>query len=166
MESLDIVLENATRSYTDEEKTALATRKNGYYLELIRAITPADLLPGVPEFLKALRAAGIRQAIGSSSKNSPVILQQTGLAAWFDATADGNDIRRSKPDPEVFLLAAQRLGLSPAECVVVEDADAGVEAALAAGMRVIAVGAAAGHPRASLGAPGLDAVNPDVFKTL
>ncbi|HEY3379611.1 MAG TPA: beta-phosphoglucomutase [Armatimonadota bacterium] len=161
MESLAIILERAERSYADEEKVALATRKNGYYRELIEKLTPADLLPGVLDFLSALRARGVKMAIGSSSKNSPVILERIGLGHYFEATADGNDISRSKPDPEVFLLAATRLELTPAQCLVVEDADAGIEAALAAGMRVLAVGAAAQNLRATLRAVDLAAITVD-----
>ena len=94
-------------------------------------------------------------AIGSSSRNTPVILERIGLSTAFDAVADGNQITRSKPDPEVFLLAARLLGLAPAECLVVEDADAGVEAALAGGMKALGVGSAAANPSATYRAKSL-----------
>ncbi len=160
MESLAIVLERATRPYTDDEKQRMATRKNGYYRDLLdSSLSPRDLLPGVMAFLDACRAAGLKLAIGSSSRNTPAILQRIGLADFFDARADGNDIRNSKPDPEVFLLASRRLGIPPADCLVVEDAEAGVTAALAAGMPCLAVGSAAADPRAFLSAAALDRVS-------
>jgi len=142
MESLEILLGKSTRTYTEEEKLGMATRKNNYYVAYLQNLTPADTLPGAREILVALRAAGIKLAVGSSSRNTPLIMEKTDLSCYFDAVADGSDITRSKPDPEVFLLAAKRLGLKPQECVVVEDAEAGVEAARRAGMRVVGVGPA------------------------
>ena len=160
MESLAIVLENAEKTYSEEQKIAMATRKNDYYRGLLAStLSTDDLLPGVMPFLEACRAAGLKLAIGSSSRNSPTILERIGLSEYFDATADGNDITNSKPDPEVFLIAAESLGLSPAECLVVEDAEAGVTAAIAAGMECLAVGFAAGDSRAVLSANGLDDVS-------
>lgn len=159
MASLAIVLEKASRAYTEEEKLALATRKNGYYVELIQRLTPAAILPGALEVLDTLRAAGVKLAIGSSSKNTPIILRQIGLANAFDAIADGNGITHSKPDPEVFLLAARLLGIPPADCLVVEDADAGIEAALAGGMRALGVGSAAKNPTATYRAESLAQVD-------
>ena len=150
MESLSIVLERANRPYTVEERQVLAERKNGYYRELINELTPEHILPGVMPLMERLKQHGIKIAIGSSSKNTPLILERLGLANYFDAVADGNAVTNSKPDPEVFLLAAEKLGVPPAQCVVIEDADAGVEAALAAGMRVIGVGTAASNQRATL----------------
>lgn len=158
MESLAILLERSTRCYLPEEKIQLAERKNNYYRQLIQRLTPADILPGVLTVLNDLRSAGIKLAIGSSSKNSPIILARIGLADFFDAEADGNDIQRSKPDPEVFLLAAQRLAVAPEKCLVVEDAEAGVTAALNANMPVLAVGSAAGDPRATISAENLTAI--------
>ena len=162
MGSLDIVLESAPRAFSEAEKREMADRKNLYYLEMLETrLSPADILPGAMAFMEALRARGVKLAIGSSSRNSPMILSKIGLDVFFDATADGNDIARSKPDPEVFLIAAGRLGLAPAACLVVEDAEAGVTAALAGGMRVLAVGSAARDPRATLRAPDLTYVNVD-----
>jgi len=158
MASLDIILERASKGYSEEEKLALATYKNDAYKQLVRKLTPADILPGAMETLKQLKAAGVRVAIGSSSKNTPIILERIGLADWFDAVADGNQISHSKPDPEVFLLAAQKLGIAPEQCLVVEDADAGVEAALAGGMQVLGVGSASGNPKATLTAASLDMI--------
>lgn len=155
MESLGIILERAQRAYSEEEKQSLATRKNAYYVDLIGSLTEADILPGALETLRHLKQRGIKVAIGSSSKNTPIILRQVGLTDAFDAVADGNGITHSKPDPEVFLLAARLLGLPPAKCLVVEDADAGVEAAVAGGMRALGVGAAAANPKASFHAHSL-----------
>lgn len=158
MESLEIVLEGARRVFTAEQKESLAAKKNALYLRKILALGPGDLLPGVMDFLRDLRSEGVLQAIGSSSKNTPVILHQIGLHSWFDAVADGNDILHSKPHPEVFLTAASRLSMSPEFCVVIEDAAAGVEAGLAAGMRVFAVGEACKHPGATAAAGNLEAM--------
>ena len=140
MESLAIILEKAAKEYSEEEKLAMAARKNGYYVELIGSLTENDVLPGALDTLKLLKEKGIKAAIGSSSRNTPIILKQIGLADAFDAVADGNAIKNSKPDPEVFLLAAKLLKLNPANCLVVEDADAGIEAALGGGMRALGVG--------------------------
>ena len=139
MESLEIVLERATKEYSDEEKLQLAERKNGYYKEFITKLTPADILPGAMNTLVELKENGIKVAIGSSSKNTPVILKQIGLSDYFDAVSDGNNITNSKPDPEVFLKAADMLGIPYAECMIVEDADAGIEAGKRAGMKTMSV---------------------------
>jgi len=142
MESLDILLEISSKEYSQKEKEILAERKNEYYREYINELTEEDILPGVMDSMATLKKKGIMVAIGSSSKNSPKILQLLGLEIYFDATADGNEITHSKPDPEVFLLAAQKLGVEAVNCLVVEDAEAGIEAALRAKMKVLAVGAA------------------------
>ncbi|MBR5044516.1 MAG: beta-phosphoglucomutase [Clostridia bacterium] len=144
MASLEIVLERASRSYTDDEKAALAARKNDYYRDLIRELTPSDILPGAMENLNELKENGILVAVGSSSKNTPLILRRIGLDAFFDAVSDGNNISHSKPDPEVFLKAAEMLGADPADCLVVEDADAGIEAGRRGGMKTLSVKGARG----------------------
>jgi beta-phosphoglucomutase len=146
MESLEIVLEQATRTYTDEEKMAMADRKNSIYRELLQVLTPADRLEGVTETLDALRRKGYKLAIGSSSKNTPVILEKIGYKGYFDAISDGNNISRSKPDPEVFLKAAELLGEAPKDCYVVEDAAAGIIAAKSGGFTAIGVGLASQDP--------------------
>lgn len=143
-ESLEIVLEKSDKIYTQEQKQALAERKNNYYKQLINGLTEKDVLKGVEENLTELKRSGIKIAVGSSSKNTPMILEKTGLLKYFDAVADGNDIKKSKPDPEVFLKAAEKLGVKPCDCLVVEDADAGIEAGKRAGMKTLAVGAANG----------------------
>jgi beta-phosphoglucomutase len=157
MESLEVLLEKAPRSYSGAEKQEMAARKNGYYCALLGSLSAADILPGVRAVMDRLRARGIRVAIGSSSRNAGLILERIGLAGAFDAVADGNDITRSKPDPEVFLVAARKLAVPPAACLVVEDAEAGVDAARAAGMRCLAVGAAQNAPGADYRAPDLKA---------
>ena len=139
MASLDIILERAQKKYTQEEKDAFAAEKNDTYRELLKNMTPADLTEEVKNTLAALRDRGYRLAIGSSSKNTKFILTQIGLDGFFDAIADGTDITRSKPDPEVFLAAAKKLGIDPADCAVVEDAKAGIEAAKAGGMTALAL---------------------------
>lgn len=156
MESLEIVLEKANKAYTAEEKAEMAERKNNFYREYIKDLTPADVLPGVMDFCEKLRAQGVKLAIGSSSKNTPAILKGIGLDTYFDAVADGNQITKSKPDPEVFLLAAKLVGIAPADCMVVEDAEAGVEAALAGGMDVLGLGKAVENSNATYKAAGLN----------
>ena len=161
MESLDILLEKSDKNYSADEKEALATRKNNYYREMLEQITSCDILPGVMSFLNELKSRGIKMAIGSSSKNAPAILEYIGLNHFFDAVADGNNISKSKPHPEVFLLAAKLLNIEPENCLVVEDAEAGVEAGVAANMKVLAVGSASTDKRASLASASLEGVSVD-----
>ena len=148
MESLEIVLSlsAAPLSLSDEEKLALATEKNEVYREYLKKLTPADVSDEVRETLAALRAKGYPLAVGSSSKNTRFILAQTELTDAFDAIADGNDIKNSKPDPEVFLKAAELIGIAPADCAVIEDAEAGLEAANRGGMLSIAYASAIDCP--------------------
>jgi len=160
MESLEIMLEKSAKRYSLEEKREMAERKNTYYRELLTGLSPADILPGVINMIKTLKDRQVKIAIGSSSKNARAILRAVGLEDEFDVIADGNHITRSKPDPEVFTIAAMRLGISPEECLVVEDAEAGVEAGLAAGMGVLAVGGA-GHLRATRCAENLSCLSAD-----
>ncbi|WP_218571213.1 beta-phosphoglucomutase [Paenibacillus oralis] len=140
IESLEIILEKAVKNYSQAEKLELAERKNEIYRGLLEKLSGKDLLPGVAETLPVLREKGCKLAIGSSSKNAPLILQRVGLEGVFDAVADGNEIARSKPDPEVFVLAARMLGAEPAACLVVEDAEAGIVAAKRGNMKAAAVG--------------------------
>lgn len=142
MGSLEIILERASGTYTEEEKTAMAEKKNDSYRKLLEQMTPADLPEDVAKTLKSLKAKGIKTAIGSSSKNTPVILNQIGLNDAFDAVSDGNNITKSKPDPEVFIKAAEMLREDPANCLVVEDARAGVAAAKAGGFDCAGIGEA------------------------
>ena len=163
MESLEIILERAEKTYTEEQKLEMATRKNDLYRESLSSLTPADILPGVSPVLEKLRAMGVKLAIGSSSRNTPAILKQIGLGVFFDAVADGNQIQNSKPDPEVFLLAAKLLGLSPEDCVGVEDAFAGIDAAKAGGMKALGVGDAARYEKADITAPTLADIAPETI---
>lgn len=147
-ESLEIILEKADKIYTEMEKQELAERKNGYYRELLEMLTYSDRLEGVTETLELLRRKGYKLAIGSSSKNTPVILEKIGYGGYFDVISDGNNIKNSKPDPEVFLKAAEYLKLEPSECYVVEDAEAGIIAAKSGGFTAIGIGSAAQSPNA------------------
>lgn len=146
LESLEIILENSELSrLSAAEKESLATEKNETYKGLLQAMTPAELSPEISKALQALRERGYLTAIGSSSRNARLILSKIGLDGFFDAISDGNNIVNSKPDPEVFLKAAEFLHIAPSDCIVVEDADAGIEAAHRAGMRAIAIGDAVLH---------------------
>ena len=139
MESLEIILEQSLRVYLPKEKEALADRKNSYYVEYIKKLTPEAILPGVMDNLEALKKAGVKVAVGSSSKNTSMILSKIGLSDYFDVVVDGNQIKNSKPDPEVFLKASELLQIAPENCMVVEDSDAGILAAKKAGMISLAV---------------------------
>ena len=149
MQSLEIILEKSGRAFTDAEKAALAEEKNELYRKLLMQMSPADLSDDVKSTLDSLRKTGIKLAIGSSSKNTPFILERIGLSNFFDAVADGNCITHSKPHPEVFLKAAEMIGLQPSCCLVVEDAHAGVEAAVAGGFDCAAMGDAREDGRAT-----------------
>lgn len=141
MESLEIILERYDGpALSEERKAELATMKNDLYRESLHQLSPADLSAEVKQTLDALRASGLKLAIGSSSKNTRFILGQLGLGEYFDAISDGNNITRSKPDPEVFLKAAEMLGYTPDVCLVVEDAVSGAEAGHAGGFEVACVG--------------------------
>jgi beta-phosphoglucomutase len=139
-QSLEIIAKESNKIYTKEDKEKLLVLKNAYYLESIKSLTPGDLREGIPELLGLLKDKGYKVAIGSSSKNAKTILTFLGLSDFFDAVSDGNNISKSKPDPEVFLKAADMLQLDPKECVVVEDAIVGIEAAKRAGMEAYAIG--------------------------
>lgn len=154
--SLEIILELGGVTKTEAEQHELATRKNTWYVEMINRMTPAEILPGAKEFLEACRAAGIKTALGSASKNSGTILNKINMAHLFDAIVDGNHVSKAKPDPEVFLKGAEALGVTPAECVVFEDAIAGVEAAINGGMKVVGIGSPDVLNKADLVVSGLD----------
>lgn len=140
MESLEIVLRKGNDSYTEEEKEKLADRKNKYYVEMLGSLNQQAVLKDVREALLSLKERGLKIGVGSASKNTPLILEKTQLDSLIDAVACGIDVTKSKPDPEVFLVAAKKLGLQPQECMVVEDSYAGIVAAKAAGMKSLAVG--------------------------
>lgn len=140
MRSLEMILDWGKVSKTEAEMLELAAGKNAEYVEMISKMTAEEVLPGTLQLLEQLKAAGIKIALGSASKNSGMILERTNLVHYFDAIIDGNHVNASKPDPEVFLKGAEALGLEPANCIVFEDAQAGVQAAINGGMKVIGVG--------------------------
>lgn len=139
-QSFEIILERCDRTLSEAEIQDCLDRKNNRYVEFLQTMSPTDLDGGVLSTLKALRAAGVKLAIGSSSRNTPIILERLGIGGYFDAVSDGNNIQHSKPHPQVFSMAAQFLALTPRDCLVVEDAVAGLEAARAAGMDAAAIG--------------------------
>ncbi|MFC4735825.1 beta-phosphoglucomutase [Bacillus daqingensis] len=139
-ESLRILLETGGVEKSEAEKQELAAKKNEAYLKSIQGLTEEDLLPGVRGFLRELQTFKVPFALGSASRNASVILDGTGIGSMFTAVVDGNDLQKAKPDPEVFLKGAEKMGVAPESCVVFEDAQAGIDAARAAGMRVVAVG--------------------------
>ena len=142
MASLEIILQKANRTFTDSEKVALAECKNTIYRKYLDKMTEKDLASGAKAVLTELSEKGLQLAIGSSSKNTQLIVDKLQIADFFTAIIDGNQIKHSKPDPEVFLLAAQKLEMQPADCLVVEDAEAGVEAAIRGGFQVAGIGSA------------------------
>ena len=141
--SFEIILERSSREFAPEEKAGITNRKNEIYKELLKSMSPADIEPEVITTLNTLKEAGVLLGIGSSSKNARLILEKVGLEGFFDAISDGVGLRKSKPDPEVFIRCAKMLGVLPEHCLVVEDAVAGVQAAKAAGMDCAAVSDAA-----------------------
>lgn len=145
MESLEIILERSDKAYSQEEKDAFAEEKNETYRNLLTQMSTADLSQEVKDTLNALRSKGLKLAIGSSSKNTRTILGQIGLGDFFDEISDGTNITNSKPDPEVFLKAAQFVGEDPKDCLVVEDAEAGIEAAHRGGFDSAGLGEAHKH---------------------
>lgn len=149
MESLEVVLEKTDKKFTQEEKVALATEKNEYYKQMLAQMSKKDLADDVKDTLDAIKAKGIKIAIGSSSKNAKFILSRIGLLDYFDAISDGENITRTKPDPQVFTMAAEFLGLDPSRCLVVEDAEAGIMAGKTGGFDTAALGSATKCPYAT-----------------
>jgi beta-phosphoglucomutase len=157
--SLELILQWGGVTKTETEKEELAARKNEWYVEMINHMTPAEILPGAKEFLLTCRAAGLKTALGSASKNSMTILEKINLTALFDAVIDGNKVSKPKPDPEVFLKGAEELNVEPVNCVVFEDAIAGVEAAINGGMKVVGIGSPKILNGANLVISGLNEMN-------
>jgi beta-phosphoglucomutase len=141
--SLEIILELAGLEKSVEEMEEMATRKNEWFKDYINEVRPEEIFEGIPELIKAIKSDNKKIALASSSKNAQRVIELLEIADVFDAVVDGTMITHTKPDPEIFLLAAKKLQLSPDECIVIEDAEAGVEAALAAGMKCVGVG----HPK-------------------
>ena len=140
MESLELILGWGNVSLTEEEKQMWATRKNDWYLDLVKEMSPNEVLVGVKEFLTLLRQNNIKIALGSASKNSKLILERIEMLSFFDAIIDGNNITKGKPNPQVFLLGAEAVGCKPDECVVFEDAIMGVRAAKTGGFHCVGIG--------------------------
>ena len=159
MASFEIILEIGGKTMSEAEKEACCAEKNDIYVQYIRQLREDELFPGVREFLTDARAKGYRTALGSASKNSMMILERLKIVDLFDAIVDGTKVSRAKPDPEVFLAGAKELGLLPEECIVFEDAVAGVEAAHRGGMAAVGIGTREALPAADIVVPGLGGLN-------
>jgi beta-phosphoglucomutase len=166
MASLDILLEIGGVAKSEKEKEELAHRKNEHYVSFITKMKPDEILSGAREFLTACKEAGIKTALGSASKNAMTIINRLALTNMFDAIIDGTHTSKAKPNPEVFLKGANALSIDPIHCVVFEDAEAGVEAALAAGMKCVGIGSSTVLNKAHLIIDGLYQMNLDKLKTL
>lgn len=140
MASMDILLEVGGVTLSDHDKERLANKKNTWFVDYVERMVPEEIFPGVKQLIETLKTNGIKIGLASSSKNAMTVLQRLYVEPLFDVVVDGTMVKNSKPDPEIFLLAASRLGVAPADCVVFEDAEAGVEAALAAGMKCVGIG--------------------------
>lgn len=156
MASLEILLQIGGISLSDSQKQQAANEKNSLYRSYISRMDKSEILPGAEDFLKEIKALGIKTSLGSASKNASIIMERTGLGRYFDAIADGTMVSKAKPDPEVFLKAAQLLGANPSECVVFEDAEAGIQAAINAGMKAVGIGSPATLWKAGLVIPSLE----------
>ena len=156
-ESLRLIV--GQRSFSEAQIEEMMDLKNRYYLQAIETISPNDLLPGARELLQEIRAAGLKSAVGSASKNAGQVIDRLGLRPLLDAVADGYSVERPKPAPDLFLHAANELHLSPSECVVVEDAAAGIEAALAGGFYSVGLGPAERVGQAQAVFPSLEGVH-------
>jgi len=166
MESLEMLLELGNKEASRKEKKQLADIKNNWYKDYIGEMQPDDLLPGVLDFLEELTEAHILVAIGSASRNAPAIIRQVQIGRYLDALIDGSKVKKGKPDPEVFLKAAEEMGMAPEHCVVFEDARAGIEAAKNGGMRAIGVGSPSVLDQADMVISGLSEMNLERLKSL
>ncbi|BAU53373.1 beta-phosphoglucomutase [Mucilaginibacter gotjawali] len=164
--SLELILQWGGIAKTKAEQEELATKKNAWYVDMISHMTPAEILPGAKEFVEACREAGLKIALGSASKNSGMILEKVGITNLFDAVIDGNKVSKAKPDPEVFLKGAEALNVPPAECVVFEDAIAGIEAAINGGMKSVGIGSPDVLGKADLVISGLNEMSLEKLNTL
>jgi beta-phosphoglucomutase len=160
MASLEILLEVGGITMDNQEKYNCAAKKNSWYVEYLQQLDNSALLPGAAALLPLLKQRGVKRAIGSASKNTPLILQRLGIAPLFDAVVDGNSVSKAKPDPEVFLKAAEALQLPPPDCVVLEDSLAGIQAAHAGRMQAVGIGSPANLPGAEFWAPNLAGLLP------
>lgn len=155
MACMEILCKMGKLTLSDEEKLELTTKKNNWYVEYIFQLEQSEVLPGAREFLQAIKADGYKIALGSASKNSMSILHTLNLVDYFDAIIDGTKVSKAKPDPEVFLEGAKGVGVAPAQCVVFEDSQAGIEAAIAGGMKSIGIGSPSNLGRANFVVEGL-----------
>lgn len=158
MDSLDIILELGQITLDPAKKAALADQKNDWYLEYIHRMTPEEILPGAKEYIADLRERNVKIALCSASKNAELILKRMEIERLFDAVIDGNQVAKTKPDPEVFLLGAQAVGVLPEECVVFEDSEAGIRAAVSCGMYTVGIGLRDNLKEAAVVVPGLDQI--------
>jgi beta-phosphoglucomutase len=145
--SLEIILELGGVTMSDHDKEALADKKNNWFVDYLKQMSPDEIYPGVKALIRQLRENGVKVALASSSKNARTVIELLKIQHDFDAVVDGGMIVHSKPNPEIFLLAARMMDIDPTDCLVFEDAEAGVDAALAAGMKCVGVGSPAqlGH---------------------
>lgn len=166
MKSLEILLEIGGVDFDEATKIKLTEKKNNWYVDYISKMTPDEILPGVKSFIKDIRELGIKTTIGSVSKNTMTILKNVGLLSYFDAIIDGTKITNAKPDPEVFLKGATEVGVDPKECVVFEDAKAGIEAAINAKMFSVGVGSVDILGRANFVISSFEEMSLERLKTL
>lgn len=166
MECVEILVRAAGRSCSQEQKQEIADRKNRYFVESLSTVTPDALLPGALTALRRLKDRGIKIAIASNSRNARTIIKQVGIDYLLDTVVDGHEIENSKPDPEIFLLAAANVGVPPASCLVVEDAVTGIDAARRAGMKALGIGPAERLPNASIVVPDLSVISIDELLNL
>jgi beta-phosphoglucomutase len=166
MECVEILTRASGRTYTTEQKKEIADRKNRYFAESLSSVTPDELLPGALAALQELKRRGVKIAVASNSRNAKPIIRQVGIGQYLDAIVDGHEIENSKPDPEVFLLAAKNVGVAPAHCIVVEDAIAGLEAAKRAGMRALGIGTRDRLPNADIVVSDLSKISIDELLSL
>jgi len=165
-ECVEILTKASGRKYSAEQKQGIADRKNKYFADSLSAVTPDELLPGAVATLQELKKRSIKIAVASNSRNAKPIIKQTNIGHFLDAIVDGYQIENSKPDPEGFLLAAKKVGVVPAQCLVVEDAVTGIEAAKRAGMKALGIGTAERIPNADIVVPDLSAISVDRLLSL
>jgi beta-phosphoglucomutase len=166
MECIEIITKASGKQYTKEQKQELADRKNGYFADSLAKVTQDELLPGSLAMLTELKKRGIKTAVASNSRNAVTIIKQVQIEHLLDAIVDGYQIENSKPDPEVFLKAALKVGVPPAECLVIEDAVSGIEAATKAGMKSLGIGVPERLPNAAIIVPNLAAISADRLLSL
>lgn len=166
MGSLELILQLGQKQLSQDQKLMLAEQKNAEYLKLVETMSPADLFPGVLPLFSSLKAAGVKTALASASKNAALVLQKLCIPDLFDYVADSNLIKNGKPDPEIFLTCAQALGVAPERCIGVEDAPAGVTAIKAAGMYALGIGEEHALTQADLVIPAISVLDPKLLTKL